>query len=561
MLHKNKLMLLLLLVIQSVIPGQSFTDSVVSKIKIDYTELSVEQVRDGIIKVTYPDGTERLENIAPYTDRKIPEGIGYTVIDIPNTDTIPFFWKYRFWQQLYLTNFEYKSIKSGDVNRNGLQELYGFQYIDDTFYPTVVFEKNEADYFEIIYNYPESNYIVENVYDINRDGNTEVAIISDNFSEHKLRFYSKPKKDSLAVDLLFTFRSFGSTDQSFLGDFDGDSLTDMVYSQGEIWIVEYNPQKVNFDTVYNLTYQWPNYTNLLGYGIGDFDQDRKTELVAGDLFGKILVIENSDDNTYDTTWSGSVNTFNAYFHTQTNDIDKNGKPEFWVMGHTSLGITTITIFEASGDNEYQAVGIVDLYGVVSFNAGNLQSIDIDEDGTEEIVITVFGYVIILKFTGSQNNHNYSVYYLKKINEEFFFQNAVMYPLGISHKNELLISFFKYNPRTDYTEIYIASDDTLTSVGADKIQTSSMYLVNYPNPFNISTVIRFGVVESVEVTIKIYNSLGEEVNTLLDKFLSPGSYELNWEGKNKQSKYLPSGLYFIILNSGGSISAIKTILLK
>lgn len=50
----------------------------------------------------------------------------------------------------------------------------------------------------------------------------------------------------------------------------------------------------------------------------------------------------------------------------------------------------------------------------------------------------------------------------------------MYPLGISHKNELLISFFKYNPRTDYTEIYIASDDTLTSVGADKIQTSSMY---------------------------------------------------------------------------------------
>ncbi|MBK6913869.1 MAG: T9SS type A sorting domain-containing protein [Ignavibacteriales bacterium] len=561
MLHKNKLMLLLLLVIQSVIPGQSFTDSVVSKIKIDYPELSVEQVRDGIIKVTYPDGTERLENIAPYTDRKIPEGIGYTVIDIPNTDTIPFFWKYRFWQQLYLTNFEYKSIKSGDVNRNGLQELYGFQYIDDTFYPTVVFEKNEADYFEIIYNYPESNYIVENVYDINRDGNTEVAIISDNFSEHKLRFYSKPKKDSLAVDLLFTFRSFGSTDQSFLGDFDGDSLTDMVYSQGEIWIVEYNPQKVNFDTVYNLTYQWPNYTNLLGYGIGDFDQDRKTELVAGDLFGKILVIENSDDNTYDTTWSGSVNTFNAYFHTQTNDIDKNGKPEFWVMGHTSLGITTITIFEASGDNEYQAVGIVDLYGVVSFNAGNLQSIDIDEDGTEEIVITVFGYVIILKFTGSQNNHNYSVYYLKKINEEFFFQNAVMYPLGISHKNELLISFFKYNPRTDYTEIYIASDDTLTSVGADKIQTSSMYLVNYPNPFNISTVIRFGVVESVEVTIKIYNSLGEEVNTLLDKFLSPGSYELNWEGKNKQSKYLPSGLYFIILNSGGSISAIKTILLK
>jgi hypothetical protein len=562
MLHKNKLILLLLLAIQCVITGQSFTDSVVSKIKIDYPFLSVEQVRDGIIKVTYPDGMQRLENVLPYLNRKIPEGIGYTVIDVPNTDTIPFFWKYRFWQQLYLTNFEYKSIKSGDVNRNGLQELYGFQYIDDTFYPTVVFEKNVTDYFDLIYTYPESNYIVENIYDINHDGNLEVQITSDNFSGLKERFYSKPNKDSLAVDLFFTFRSFGSTDPSFLGDFDVDSLTDMVYSQGEIWIVEYNPQKVNFDTVYNLTYQWPNYTNLLGYGIEDFDQDRKTELVAGDLFGKILVIENTGDNTYDTSWSGSVNTFNAYFHTQTNDIDRNGKPEFWVMGHTSLGITTITIFEATGDNEYQAVGIIDLYGVVSFTAGNLQPVDIDKDGVGEIVVSVDRYVIILKFAGSVNEQQYSLYYLKKVGEGYHFQNAVMYSLGISREKELLFSFYKFtSPRTDFTEIYVASDDTLTSTGNEDIQPPLNYLVNYPNPFNLSTVIRFGVVESAEVTIKIYNSLGEEVNTLLDKFLSPGSYELNWEGKNKQSKYLPSGLYFIILNSGGSILAIKTILLK
>lgn len=563
MLHKNKLILLLLLVIQCVIPGQSYTDSVISKIKIDYPELSVEQVIDGIIKVTYPDGMERLENIAPYTDRKIPEGIGYTVIDVPNTDTIPFFWKYRFWQQLYLTNFEYKSIKSGDVNRNGLQELYGFQYIDDTFYPTVVFEKNETDHFEIIYTYPESNLRPTNIYDIDQDTNLEIEIKSDNVTGHKERFYSKPAKDSLATNLLFTLSAAGDIANTLLGKFDNDSLTDVIFPYtSSIWIMEYNPIEVNFDTVYNLTYQWPNYTNLLGYGIGDFDQDRKTELVAGDLFGKILVIENSDDNTYDTTWSGNVNTFNAYFHTQTNDIDRNGKPEFWVMGYTSLGITTITIFEATVDNEYQAVGIIDLYGVVSFTAGNLQPVDIDKDGVEEIVVSLDGYVIILKFAGSVNEQKYSVYYLKKVGEGYHFQNAVMYSLGISHEKELLFSFYKFtSPRTDFTEIYIASDDTLTSTGNEDIQSPSNYLVNYPNPFNLSTVIRFGVVESAEVTIKIYNSLGEEVNTLLDKFLSPGSYELNWEGKNKQSKYLPSGLYFIILNSGGRISTIKTILLK
>lgn len=560
MLHKIKLLYLLTIFAQSIISGQSYTDSVISKIKIDYPFLSVEQVRDGIIKVTYPDGMQRLENVLPYLSRIIPEGIGYTVIDVPNTDTIPFFWKYKLWQQLYLTNFEHRSIKSADVNLNGLQELYGFQYIEGVQYPSAIFEKDQTDHYSIVYSYPRSNIEVQSIYDIDQDGNLEVGILdSVSFNE---RFYSKPAKDSLATNLFFTSNDYTGI-EPIMGNFDGDSLTDFAPSiPPRISILEYNPSTINFDTVYSLQYHWPNYYFLVGFAIGDFDQDRKTEFVSGDVYGNILVIENTGDNSYDTTWSGTVSTHNAYNQTQTEDIDGNGKPEFWVMGYTSLGITTITIFEALGDNQYSTVGIIDLLGVVSSTVGNLQPVDIDQDGVDEMVVSVDGYAIILKFTGSVNEHQYSVYYLKKVGEGYHFQNAVMYPLGISHEKELLFSFYKFTePRTDYTEIYVASDDTLTSIGNEDIQSPLNYLVNYPNPFNLSTVIRFGVVKSAEVTIKIYNSLGEEVNTLLDKFLSPGSYELNWEGKNKQSKYLPSGLYFIILNSGGSISTIKTILLK
>jgi len=558
MLHKIKLLYLLAIAAHSIIYGQSYTDSVISKIKIDYPFLSVEQVEDGIIKVTYPDGMERLENVLPYLNRKIPEGIGYTVIDVPNTDTIPFFWKYKLWQQLYLTQFAHRSIKSADVNRNDLQELYGFQYIDGTPYPAVVFEKNETDHYSIVYSYPRGNLYVQSIYDIDQDGNLEVGILdSVSFNE---KFYSKPVKDSLATHLFFTSNDFTGI-EPIMGNFDGDSLTDFAPSiPPRISILEYNPSITNFDTVYSLLYDWHNYDFLVGFAIGDFDQDKRTELVSGDVRGSILVIENTGDNSYDTTWSGIVSTHNAYNQTQTDDIDGNGKPEFWVMGYSQ--VTTITIFEAVGDNQYSPVGIIDLLGVASFTVGNLQPVDIDQDGVDEMVVSVDGYVIILKFTGSVNQQQYSIYYLKKVGEGYHFQNAVMYSLGISHEKELLFSFYKFTGlRTDFTEIYIASDDTLTSVGIDEIQSTSNYLVNYPNPFNISTVIKFNIVESGEAKIKIYNSLGEEVNTLLDKFLSPGSYEISWEGKNKQEEYLPSGLYFITLNSGGSFSTIKTILLK
>jgi len=558
MLHKIKLLYLLAIAAHSIIYGQSYTDSVISKIKIDYPFLSVEQVEDGIIKVTYPDGMERLENVLPYLNRKIPEGIGYTVIDVPNTDTIPFFWKYKLWQQLYLTQFAHRSIKSADVNRNDLQELYGFQYIDGTPYPAVVFEKNETDHYSIVYSYPRGNLYVQSIYDIDQDGNLEVGILdSVSFNE---KFYSKPVKDSLATHLFFTSNDFTGI-EPIMGNFDGDSLTDFAPSiPPRISILEYNPSITNFDTVYSLLYDWHNYDFLVGFAIGDFDHDKRTELVSGDVRGSILVIENTGDNSYDTTWSGIVSTHNAYNQTQTDDIDGNGKPEFWVMGYSQ--VTTITIFEAVGDNQYSPVGIIDLLGVASFTVGNLQPVDIDQDGVDEMVVSVDGYVIILKFTGSVNQQQYSIYYLKKVGEGYHFQNAVMYSLGISHEKELLFSFYKFTGlRTDFTEIYIASDDTLTSVGIDEIQSTSNYLVNYPNPFNISTVIKFNIVESGEAKIKIYNSLGEEVNTLLDKFLSPGSYEISWEGKNKQEEYLPSGLYFITLNSGGRFSTIKTILLK
>jgi hypothetical protein len=80
--------------------------------------------------------------------------------------------------------------------------------------------------------------------------------------------------------------------------------------------------------------------------------------------------------------------------------------------------------------------------------------------------------------------------------------------------------------------------------------------NYPNPFNPSTTIEFDIPERTNVKLVIYDILGREVETLIDKELEPGKYKLNFTATN-----LPSGVYFYTLKTSKSIQTKKMLLIK
>jgi hypothetical protein len=66
---------------------------------------------------------------------------------------------------------------------------------------------------------------------------------------------------------------------------------------------------------------------------------------------------------------------------------------------------------------------------------------------------------------------------------------------------------------------------------------------YPNPFNPSTRIRYGIPEESRVKLEVHNMLGNVVTTLIDGVRSQGLYELQWRADN-----LPSGVYLIRINA-------------
>lgn len=87
--------------------------------------------------------------------------------------------------------------------------------------------------------------------------------------------------------------------------------------------------------------------------------------------------------------------------------------------------------------------------------------------------------------------------------------------------------------------------------------------NYPNPFNPETKIRFyarGITSEVAV-VKIFNSLGQLIRTLMVSVNREGSYEVLWDGKSEGGISVPSGNYIYLINIGDRYLAGKMTMLK
>jgi hypothetical protein len=87
--------------------------------------------------------------------------------------------------------------------------------------------------------------------------------------------------------------------------------------------------------------------------------------------------------------------------------------------------------------------------------------------------------------------------------------------------------------------------------------------NYPNPFNPSTNIRFSISEFGLVNLKVFDVLGNEVATLINKELAAGEYEVEFNSHSGLSgiKELSSGIYFYQLKAGSYIETKKMLMLK
>ena len=79
---------------------------------------------------------------------------------------------------------------------------------------------------------------------------------------------------------------------------------------------------------------------------------------------------------------------------------------------------------------------------------------------------------------------------------------------------------------------------------------------YPNPFNPTTSLTLDIPEAGQVSVQVYNLIGQVVATLASGYMDADTYTLTWDASN-----MSSGMYFVKAETAGKVSTQKLMLMK
>ncbi|MAT39243.1 MAG: hypothetical protein CL946_06540 [Ectothiorhodospiraceae bacterium] len=125
----------------------------------------------------------------------------------------------------------------------------------------------------------------------------------------------------------------------------------------------------------------------------------------------------------------------------------------------------------------------------------------------------------------------------------------------------------------YDDLYITKSDpdpghhlyidnqNIVSIGDMDVPTEYNLEQNYPNPFNPTTSIEYSVPNRTQVTMVVYDLLGNHVKTVVDDVQKPGVYQVVWDATNESGEVVPTGNYILKMVAGDFTQTRKMTLVK
>lgn len=116
----------------------------------------------------------------------------------------------------------------------------------------------------------------------------------------------------------------------------------------------------------------------------------------------------------------------------------------------------------------------------------------------------------------------------------------------------------YNFNSSLTMDSCWCEYTLVTIDNETTDPPNKYYLfqNYPNPFNPTTTIAYAIPERGIVSLKVYDVLGREIETLVNDYKRSGQYEVNFDATHQSS-----GVYFYTLQAGNYRDIKKMLLLR
>ncbi len=197
-------------------------------------------------------------------------------------------------------------------------------------------------------------------------------------------------------------------------------------------------------------------------------------------------------------------------------------------------------------------GVVDVDSKTKFTADSLYNVCVSYNGVQAAIYINGTANAAVNWTGLITSTGFDL----TIAQRFPGDNQYNYP-GILDDIRI------YNKALSAMEIKALYDIPVTihKNGNTQIPASTRLLPVFPNPFNTGTIIQYELKDQTQVTIYIYNSLGQIVTTLVDAKQSPGTGKILWNGYDDSGRTVASGIYFIVLQTGDTMNKQKIILLR
>ena len=393
---------------------------------------------------------------------------------------------------------------------------------------------------------------------------------------------------------------------------DGSDNMGVYDATNNMWLPNASWTIVSGNNIEQRPFRWHIY---------DIDGDGKDEIVAGCRKGdgiQIYSVDNIPDNGNGSeTWTlefSALNGVTFYDITILNGV---------IYGIRSNGDVYPVKYDAVGDSFVVGAPQVGLAGKGCWKSASVA--DFDGDGNDEIILTSWSSsdndVYLLKPSGD----TLAAYKIKDVPSssyrsyggdvgdldndgklDFVFGTRGSTPNGVIHRLEyqggditdstnwtLTVIDTNVSPAIQYDIIEIANLDSdpedevvysgiprglsagdppqpiaiveyVTTGIHDEFQRVPLTFAlhqNYPNPFNPETHISFDIPKATNVTLTIYNTLGQKVRTLVNDVRQAGSYTVTWDGTNDYGVQVASGVYIYTLRAGNFTQTRKMTLLR